>query len=131
MFVDSHCHLDKLDYQDLHTSVEDVVNKAKAANVDQLLSVGVTLDSFENMLEMISPFDNVKASCGVHPLDVESDFCLDRMREYASNPKVVAIGETGLDYHRNYSPQKEQKVSFENHVELAIELNMPLFLHVR
>ena len=70
MFVDSHCHLDKLDYQDLHTSVEDVVNKAKAANVDQLLSVGVTLDSFENMLEMIAPFDNVNASCGVHPLDV-------------------------------------------------------------
>ena len=105
MFVDSHCHLDKLDYQDLHTSVEDVVNKAKAANVDQLLSVGVTLDSFENMLEMISPFDNVKASCGFHPLDVESDFCLDRMREYAINPKVVAIGETGLDITTNQKLQ--------------------------
>ncbi|MEZ8152051.1 YchF/TatD family DNA exonuclease [Vibrio splendidus] len=131
MFVDSHCHLDKLDYQDLHTSVEDVVNKAKAANVDQLLSVGVTLDSFENMLEMISPFDNVKASCGVHPLDVESDFCLERMREYASNPKVVAIGETGLDYHYQPETAELQQLRFKQHVELAVELNKPLIIHTR
>ncbi|MCG6406777.1 TatD family hydrolase, partial [Vibrio fluvialis] len=98
MFVDSHCHLDKLNYDDLHIDVADVINKAKQVNVEQLLSVGVTLDSFPKMLELIEPFDNVHASCGVHPLDVESPFCLDKMKAYASHSKVVAIGETGLDY---------------------------------
>ena len=58
MFVDSHCHLDKLDYQELHNGIEDVVAKAKAANVTELLSVGVTLDSFPNML-----FQSVKDAC--------------------------------------------------------------------
>ncbi|MFA0697788.1 TatD family hydrolase, partial [Vibrio sp. 10N.222.49.C9] len=72
MFVDSHCHLDKLNYQDLHTGVADVIAKAEAANVKQLLSVGVTLDAFPKMIELITPFPQVHASAGVHPLDVES-----------------------------------------------------------
>ncbi len=131
MFVDSHCHLDKLDYQDLHQGIADVVAKAKAANVEQLLSVGVTLDAFPNMMEMIEPFENVFASCGVHPLDVQSDFSLELMRQYASHPKVVAIGETGLDYH--YQPETKvlQLERFEQQVELAVELNKPLIIHTR
>lgn len=131
MFVDSHCHLDKLDYQELHNGIEDVVAKAKAANVTELLSVGVTLDSFPNMLEMIEPFDNIYASCGVHPLDVESDFALDRLHEYASHPRVVAIGETGLDYHYQPETADLQKLRFEQHVELAVNLNKPLIIHTR
>lgn len=131
MFVDSHCHLDKLDYQELHNGIEDVVAKAKAANVTELLSVGVTLDSFANMLEMIEPFDNIYASCGVHPLDVESDFALDRLHEYASHPRVVAVGETGLDYHYQPETADLQKLRFEQHVELAVNLNKPLIIHTR
>ncbi|WCP66176.1 YchF/TatD family DNA exonuclease [Vibrio tubiashii] len=131
MFVDSHCHLDKLDYQELHQGIEDVVAKAKAANVTELLSVGVTLDSFPNMLEMIEPYDNIYASCGVHPLDVESDFALDRLHEYASNPKVVAIGETGLDYHYQPETAELQKLRFEQQVDLAVKLNKPLIIHTR
>lgn len=103
MFVDSHCHLDKLNYDDLHINIEDVINKAKQANVKELLSVGVTLDSFPNMLEMIEPYENVYASCGVHPLDVESAFSMETLRRHASHERVVAIGETGLDYH--YKPE--------------------------
>ncbi len=131
MFVDSHCHLDKLDYQELHQGIEEVVAKAKAANVTELLSVGVTLDSFPNMLEMIEPYDNIYASCGVHPLDVESDFALDRLHEYASNPKVVAIGETGLDYHYQPETAELQKLRFEQQVDLAVKLNKPLIIHTR
>ncbi|MEF1291219.1 TatD family hydrolase [Vibrio sp. M260118] len=131
MFVDSHCHLDKLDYQELHDGIEDVVAKAKAANVNELLSVGVTLDSFPNMLEMIEPFDNIYASCGVHPLDVESDFALDRLHEYAANPRVVAVGETGLDYHYQPETAELQKLRFEQQVDLAVKLNKPLIIHTR
>ncbi len=131
MFVDSHCHLDKLDYQDLHTDIGDVIEKAKQANVKQLLSVGVTLDSFPNMLEMITPFDNVHASCGVHPLDVESDFSLEVFHEYAKHPKVVAIGETGLDYHYQPETADLQKLRFCQQIETAVALNKPLIIHTR
>ncbi|RJX72018.1 YchF/TatD family DNA exonuclease [Vibrio sinensis] len=131
MFVDSHCHLDKLDYQDLHQGIADVVAKAKAANVTELLSVGVTLDAFPNMMEMIEPFSNVYASCGVHPLDVESDFSLERLHQYAAHPRVVAIGETGLDYHYQAETKDLQQTRFKQQVELAVGLNKPLIIHTR
>jgi TatD DNase family protein len=131
MFVDSHCHLDKLNYNDLHENVADVVNKAKLANVTQLLSVGVTLDSFPNMLAMIEPFDSVYATCGVHPLDVESDFSLDTFYQYAKHPKVVAIGETGLDYHYQPETADLQKLRFAQQIEAGVALNKPLIIHTR
>ncbi|ELA7880739.1 YchF/TatD family DNA exonuclease [Vibrio parahaemolyticus] len=131
MFVDSHCHLDKLNYDDLHINIEDVINKAKQANVKELLSVGVTLDSFPNMLEMIEPYENVYASCGVHPLDVESTFSMETLRRHANHERVVAIGETGLDYHYKPETAALQKERFEQQVELAVELNKPLIIHTR
>ncbi|NAX23733.1 TatD family hydrolase [Vibrio sp. V39_P1S14PM300] len=131
MFVDSHCHLDKLDYQELHNNVADVLAKAQQANVKEFLSVGVTLDSFPAMLKMIETYDYVHASCGVHPLDVESQFSLERLQEYARHPKVVAIGETGLDYHYQPETAELQKIRFQQQVDLAVELNKPLIIHTR
>ncbi|MDV7103947.1 YchF/TatD family DNA exonuclease [Vibrio sp. TH_r3] len=131
MFVDSHCHLDKLNYLDLHDGVQDVVAKAAQAKVTELLSVGVTLDAFPAMIEMIKTYDHIHASCGVHPLDVESPFSLDLLKQYANNPKVVAIGETGLDYHYQPETKPLQTERFEQHVELAVELNKPLIIHTR
>ncbi len=131
MFVDSHCHLDKLDYQELHTDISDVIKKAEQANVKQILSVGVTLDSFPDMIDMITPYDNVHASCGVHPLDVESDFELDRFHEFAKHPKVIAIGETGLDYHYQPETAELQKLRFSQQIETAVSLNKPLIIHTR
>ncbi|CAH0526528.1 TatD family hydrolase [Vibrio hippocampi] len=131
MFVDSHCHLDKLDYQSLHTGIEEVISNAKAANVEQLLSVGVTLDAFPNMMEIIAPFPEVVASCGVHPLDVESRFSLELFKQYAANQRVVAIGETGLDYHYQPETAELQKERFRQQVAVAVELNKPLIIHTR
>ncbi|CCN48279.1 putative Deoxyribonuclease, TatD Mg-dependent [Vibrio nigripulchritudo MADA3029] len=131
MFVDSHCHLDKLNYEDLHTDVADVVEKAKRAKVEHLLSVGVTLNSFPKMMDMIRPFENVFASCGIHPLDVESDFTLETLHEYAKHPRVVAVGETGLDYHYKPETKALQIERFEQQVELAVEINKPLIIHTR
>jgi TatD DNase family protein len=131
LFVDSHCHLDKLNYAELHSDVADVVAKAKAAKVDAMLSVGVTLDAFPKMIELIKPFPEVFASCGVHPLDVESAFDYEQLKMFASDERVVAIGETGLDFH--YKPETEslQIKRFEQQVELAVELNKPLIIHTR
>ena len=131
MFVDSHCHLDKLDYNELHDGIEDVVKKAEQAKVTEMLSVGVTLDSFPKMIEVISAYDNIYASCGVHPLDVESPFALDELHHFAKHPKVVAIGETGLDYHYKPETADLQKLRFEQQVEMAVELNKPLIVHTR
>lgn len=131
MFVDSHCHLDKLDYQDVHTGIQDVIQKAKAAHVEKLLSVGVTLGSFPKMLELIEPYSEVMASCGVHPLDVESEFSLEQFKHYASHERVVAIGETGLDYHYQPDTAQLQKIRFEQQVDVAVELNKPLIIHTR
>lgn len=131
MLVDSHCHLDKLDYDKLHTGIDDVLTKAKARGVDYFLSVGVTLNSFPDMMAMIEPHENVFASCGVHPLDIEAGFDYDKLKEYAQNERVVAIGETGLDYHYQPELAEQQKEVFRQHVRLAVELNKPLIIHTR
>lgn len=131
MFIDSHCHLDKLDYDELHQDVADVITKAQAANVAEMLSVGVTMSAFSDMIEMIEPFDKVYASCGVHPLDVESEFTLDEFHTYAKHPKVVAIGETGLDYHYKPETAELQKLRFQQQVDIAVEMNKPLIIHTR
>ncbi|WP_234495524.1 TatD family hydrolase [Vibrio maritimus] len=131
MFVDSHCHLDKLNYEELHDGIEDVLKKAKAANVDKLLSVGVTLDSFPNMMELIKPYPEIMASCGVHPLDVESAFSLEQFKKYVANDRVVAVGETGLDYHYQPETAELQKKRFEQQVEVAVDVNKPLIIHTR
>ncbi len=131
MLVDSHCHLDKLDYDKAHTNVADVLEKAHQRGVTHFLSVGVSLDAFPNMMEMIEPHDNVFASCGVHPLDIESGFDYDKLKAYAQNPKVVAIGETGLDYHYQPELADAQKAIFRQHVRLAVEVNKPLIIHTR
>lgn len=131
MLVDSHCHLDKLDYEQLHTGIDDVLAKAKARGIDYCLSVGVTLESFPTMMEMIEPHDNVFASCGVHPLDIEAGFDYEKLKEYAQHERVVAIGETGLDYHYQPELAEQQKDIFRQHVRLAVELNKPLIIHTR
>lgn len=131
MLVDSHCHLDKLDYEQLHTGIDDVLAKAKARGIDYCLSVGVTLDSFPTMMELIEPHDNVFASCGVHPLDIEAGFDYDKLKEYAQHERVVAIGETGLDYHYQPELAEQQKEIFRQHVRLAVELGKPLIIHTR
>ncbi|WP_413110512.1 TatD family hydrolase [Thaumasiovibrio sp. DFM-14] len=131
MLVDSHCHLDKLDYDKLHTGVEDVINKAQERGVTHFLSVGVGLDAFPQMMELIAPFDNVYASCGVHPLDIEAGFDYDRLKEQAMHPKVVAIGETGLDYHYQPELAQAQQEIFRQHIRLAVDVNKPLIIHTR
>lgn len=131
MLVDSHCHLDKLNYENLHKDVAEVIGKAKERGVDYLLSVGVTLQGFPAMMDLIRPYEHVFASCGVHPCDVEAGFDEATLRHYAMDSRVVAIGETGLDYH--YHPERAplQKEAFRQHIRLAIELNKPLIVHTR
>ncbi|ATG73966.1 metal-dependent hydrolase [Zobellella denitrificans] len=132
MLVDSHCHLDKLDYGNKHANMAEAIDKAARRGVDHMLCIGVGLSSFPAMLEAIAPFPQVFASCGVHPLhqqDEQNDPAL--LRRLAAHPAVVAVGETGLDYF--YAPETAalQRQAFEQHVEVAVDLGKPLVIHTR
>jgi len=131
MLVDSHCHLDRLDYKNKHQDLADVLNKAKANGIDYLLSVCVTLQDYPAMAELIKPFAEIFSSCGVHPLYQDEIVDADLLLQYAQNDKVVAIGETGLDFF--YSPENKaaQIASFRAQIRVAKQVNKPLIVHTR
>lgn len=130
--IDSHCHLDSLDYETRHKNVDEVIENAKARGVHHFLSVCTTLGRFDAMKALTAHRNDVSLSCGVHPLNVEDEpFNYDKLLELAQDPKVVAIGETGLDYH--YTPETKalQQSLFVQHIEAANKLNKPLIIHSR
>ena len=131
MFIDSHCHLDRLDLAEFDQSLDNVVNAAKSAQVSQLLCVSVTLEDFPNMVNKTAHYDNVLLSCGAHPLNQDDKICQGKLIELAKHPKVIAVGETGLDYF--YAPETKavQLDSFIKHVRAARILQKPLIIHTR
>ncbi|MDE3273130.1 TatD family hydrolase [Pseudoalteromonas sp. G4] len=131
MIVDSHCHLDRLNFDELGLSLEQVLDNARAKKVEHFLCVSVTLDQFPGMLEKVQGFDDVSVSCGVHPLDQKDVLDKGRLLNLANNDKVVAIGETGLDYYYSKDTHQVQKDSFAGHIDVANELNKPLIIHTR
>ncbi|QLB43685.1 TatD family hydrolase [Mannheimia pernigra] len=130
--IDSHCHLDSLDYENRHKNVNEVIQNAKARGVHHFLSVCTTIGRFEAMKNLTAHRNDVSLSCGVHPLNVEDEpFDYDKLFQFAQDPKVVAIGETGLDYH--YTPETKtlQQSLFVQQIEIANKLNKPLIIHTR
>ncbi len=130
MLVDSHCHLDRLDYENKHRDLADVVNKAQAQGIKYLLSVCVTLKDYPAMAKLIKPFSQIFASCGVHPLYDEP---LDEqlLLEYAQHDNVVAVGETGLDFFYAPETKEQQLASFRSQIRIAKQVNKPLIIHTR
>jgi TatD DNase family protein len=130
MLVDSHCHLD---FPDFEGEVDGVVERARRAGVGLMLTVGTTLKRFERVLEIAERHDCVFCSLGVHPheADIEGEVALDRLIDLANHPKVVGIGETGLDFHYGHSSREGQEASFRTHIAAARETGLPLILHTR
>ena len=120
MFIDSHCHLDRLDLSLHGDNLDNVINKAAAANVTKLLCVSVTLADFPTMAEITAKYDNVLLTCGAHPLNQEDKISRIKLLELSKNHRVIAIGETGLDYH--YAPETKalQLDSFKTVSHLAV-----------
>ncbi|WP_417658364.1 TatD family hydrolase [Pseudidiomarina sp.] len=132
MFVDSHCHLDKIDLKNFDGQFAKIVQAARAAQVEHMLCIGVTLDDFPAMRSQVADFPDVSISCGVHPLYVaKHPLDRDQLRLWAAEPEVVAIGETGLDYFYDPESRPIQRDSFAYHIELANELDKPLIIHTR
>lgn len=132
MFVDSHCHLDRIDLAPFDGKLENVIRAAQAAQVKHMLCVGVTLDAFPAMRELVAEFPEVSMSCGMHPLYVaKNPYDPQQLKAMAAAPEVVAIGETGLDYYYDPESRPVQQESFAYHIELANELDKPLIIHTR
>lgn len=129
MFVDSHCHLDRLEQGD--TPLKETLDFARNRGVEHFLCVSVSVKDFDAMFEKVRAFDDVSVSCGVHPLHQEDACSYEKLLQKASKPEVVAIGETGLDYFYSADTQEVQRQSFIDHIKVANVLNKPLIIHTR
>lgn len=130
MLVDSHCHLDFPDYAD---DLDAVIARAQDAGVERMLTICTRLHRLERTLELIGRYDGVYGAAGVHPHEAEKegDVALDRLVEIARHPKIVGLGETGLDFYYDHSPRAEQEASFRTHIRAARETGLPLIVHTR
>ena len=128
--IDAHCHLD---YAPMSPDLEACFEAGTAAGVVQYVHVGCSPESIERAVTLADTHEQVFAVVGVHPHDAKHTDAaiLERLREHAKNPNVVAIGETGLDYHYDLSPREDQRRSLAEHVELSRTLDMPVVLHIR
>ncbi|MCF4009481.1 TatD family hydrolase [Rheinheimera sp. UJ63] len=131
MFIDSHCHLDRLELDKLGMSLEQVIAAAEKRQIEHLLCVSVSLAEFDAMADLVQPFAGVSISCGEHPLHQEGTVDELQLLKLASAERVVAVGETGLDYF--YSPESKatQQDAFVKHISVARQLTKPLIIHTR
>jgi TatD DNase family protein len=130
MLVDSHCHLD---FPDFAQELDAVVARARAAGVGRMLSISTRVRRHDALLAIAERYDDVVCSVGTHPHHAgeERDVTLDELLARAKHPKVVAIGEAGLDYFYDYGPRDAQAASFRIHVEAARRTGLPLVIHTR
>ena len=132
MLVDSHCHLDRLDLDYFKKDLSACLNVAREQGIMHFLCVCIDLANFPAVLAIAEQFTDVSASVGVHPTEqVAEEATLDELIKLAQHPKVVAIGETGLDYYRENTQPECQQQRFRQHIRAAIAVNKPLIVHTR
>ena len=128
-FIDTHCHLDKLD-----STPEEAIIEAKQAGVQRMVTVSVDEASLDFVSSMVQQFPEVYGSVGFHPHDAAelTEDLEQKIRKLAlEEKKLIAIGETGLDYHYMYSSAEVQQQVFSKQLQLAVELNLPVIMHSR
>jgi TatD DNase family protein len=130
MLVDSHCHLD---FPDFAEELDQIVARAHAAGVTTLATIGTRVRKFDQLRAVADRFANVFCSVGTHPHNAheELDVTVDDLVRLAEHPKVVAIGEAGLDYHYDLSPRDAQAKGLLTHIAAARETGLPLVIHAR
>lgn len=130
MLVDSHCHLD---FPDFESELDAIVARADAAGVRAMLTISTRVRQFDRIRAIAERFPNVCCSVGTHPhyAAEERDVPFDEIIRLAGHPKVVAIGEAGLDYFYEKSPIPDQEYGFRRHIRAARETGLPLVIHSR
>lgn len=130
MLVDSHCHLD---FPDFAEDVDDVLARAAEAGVGQLVTISTRVCRFGRVLALVERFSNVFGTVGTHPhhADEEADVTADELVRLAAHPKIVGIGEAGLDFFHDGAPRDAQEQGFRTHIEAARRTGLPLVVHSR
>ena len=129
MFVDSHCHIN---FPELAGNVSEVLAKMRENRVSHALCVGVNFPEFPQVRALAEQYPNIYASVGVHPdYQEEGEVTIDELLQRADHPKVIAIGETGLDYYRLKGDLEWQKRRFRSHIRAAKACRKPLIIHTR
>jgi TatD DNase family protein len=130
IMFDSHLHLDDKAFDE---DRKQVIERAFAAGVSTLINPGIDYLSTLKAIELAEQYENIYAGVGIHPHEAKSfePHHLNQFKDLASNPKVIAVGEIGLDYHYNFSPPALRKKVFAAHLDLADELKLPVILHCR
>ncbi len=132
MLVDSHCHLDRLELSKYPGGLSEALDAARAAGVSRFLNVCISLGNFQAVLEVAEREPDVFASLGVHPCDVENPLAeVEALCQMAQHPRVVAIGETGLDYYHDRTDRALQQESFSRHMAVASKVGLPVIVHTR
>ncbi len=130
--VDSHCHLDRLDLARYDGDLDKALQAARDNGVGHFLCVSIGMDNFPDVLRIAREHDDVSASVGVHPNEHEGgDPDVETLVQLASDPEVVAIGETGLDYFRSEGDLEWQRDRFRRHIAAAKRTGKPLIIHMR
>lgn len=130
MLVDSHCHLD---FPDFAEERDDIIARAKAAGVERMVTISTRVRRFPEILAIAEAYPEVYCSVGTHPHQAaeELDVTVDELVAHAKHPKVVAIGEAGLDYFYDYGPREAQAQGLRTHIAAARITQLPLVIHAR
>jgi len=129
--IDSHCHLD---HSPLYDELDEIVNRAKLSGVGCLLTISTSLKSFEMVKRIILKYKNIYGSIGIHPHEAKDHINVDKKMLISlrnENNKIIGIGETGLDFYYQKSNKLIQKKKFVEHIEAAIDLDLPIIVHSR
>jgi len=128
--IDSHCHLD---HEPLLSDLSNVIQRSKDVGIEKLLTISTSLESFSKIKEIINQDDMIYGTIGIHPHESNDNFITSEIivKNLKENKKIIGIGETGLDFFYNNSDKNKQINSFKEHIEAAINTNVPLIIHSR
>jgi TatD DNase family protein len=129
MMIETHCHLDYLKAEPL----EEILKKIKEAGISKIITIGVDPLNLDKVMELSNFYEEIYFTQGIHPHDAKeaTDIEFNKIISRAIMPKMVAVGEIGLDYHYNNSPPEIQRTVFEKQLQLACDLNLPVVIHTR
>lgn len=131
MLIDSHCHLD---FPELQEDFDGVIQRAVEAGVEKMMTISTRMAEIDKIIKIAESNDRLYCTIGTHPHHVanpEEAFDQKRFLELADHPKVIGIGETGLDYFYDTAPRDVQKKAFEQHLEICLEKDLPVIIHTR
>ena len=128
--IDSHCHLD---HEPLVDNINEVLSRCKKEGINKVLTISTTLSGFPKILEIVDKDEMIFGTFGIHPHETDTDQLSkdEIIKKIKSNDKIIGVGETGLDFYYNNSDKDKQIESFKNHINAALDLDIPLIVHSR